>query len=80
MSPSIGSACIVAGALEEAGIPFTPAVGAIFLWADFRSFLEEATWEVGKKFTLLPVFRQLCSHHAVWMRRTLLDAPHYMHP
>ena len=37
---------VPAGALKEAGIPFTPAVGAIFLWADLRAALEEATWEV----------------------------------
>jgi hypothetical protein len=35
-----------AGALKEAGIPFRPAVGAIFLWADLRAGLTEATWEV----------------------------------
>jgi hypothetical protein len=35
-----------AAALEQAGIPFTPAVGAIFLWVDLRKWLPEPTWEV----------------------------------
>ncbi len=34
------------GELEKAGIPFTPAVGAIFMWVDLRGALPQPTWEV----------------------------------
>ena len=34
------------GELEKAGIPYTPAVGAIFMWVDLRAALAKPTWEV----------------------------------
>ncbi|CAK0764832.1 hypothetical protein CVIRNUC_003198 [Coccomyxa viridis] len=33
------------GELEKAGIPYTPAVGAIFMWVDLRAALAKPTWE-----------------------------------
>ena len=35
-----------AGELKKASIPFTPAVGAIFMWVDLRGALPQPTWEV----------------------------------
>lgn len=35
-----------AGALERAGIPYTPAVGSILLWVDLRAALPEPSWRV----------------------------------
>ena len=32
--------------LEKAGISYTPAVGAIFMWVDLRAALAKPTWEV----------------------------------
>ena len=34
------------GELDKAGIPYTPAVGAIFMWVDLRAALAKPTWEV----------------------------------
>lgn len=38
--------CACAAALDEAGISYTPATGAIFIWVDMRKFLSEPTWQV----------------------------------
>ena len=38
--------CVGSGALEDAGIPYTPAVGAIFLLVDLRKALDQPTWAV----------------------------------
>lgn len=35
----------VASGLEAAGIPFTPAVAAMFVWVDMRQWLPEQSWE-----------------------------------
>lgn len=40
-----GRFCCV-GELERAGIPYTPAVGAIFMWVDLRVALPKPAWEV----------------------------------
>lgn len=36
---------IVVVGLQSAGIPFTPAVAAMFVWIDMREWLSERTWE-----------------------------------
>ena len=40
------STVVCPGELEKAGIPYTPAVGAIFMWVDLRAALAKPTWEV----------------------------------
>ena len=40
------SRALCPGELEKAGIPYTPAVGAIFMWVDLRAALAKPTWEV----------------------------------
>ena len=35
----------IAGALERAGIPYVPAVGAMSVWFDLRAGLAAPTWE-----------------------------------
>ena len=37
---------LLSGELKKAGIPYTPAVGAIFMWVDLRGALPSQTWEV----------------------------------
>ncbi|BDA42313.1 1-aminocyclopropane-1-carboxylate synthase [Coccomyxa sp. Obi] len=37
------------GALDRAGIPYTPATGAIFLWVDMRKYLSEPTWQAERQ-------------------------------
>ncbi len=39
----------VAEALDEAKIPYTPAVGAMSVWVDLRAALTEKTWEAERK-------------------------------
>ena len=38
-----------AGALEKAGIPYVPAVGAMSVWFDLRRGLSAPTWEAERQ-------------------------------
>ena len=50
-----------AGELKKASIPFTPAVGAIFMWVDLRGALPQPTWEASLKL----LDNLLCSRAAL---------------
>ena len=52
-----GILCIGTGALEDAGIPYTPAVGAIFLLIDLRKALAQPTWAVRALSKSLPPYK-----------------------
>ncbi|KAK9811667.1 hypothetical protein WJX72_008020 [[Myrmecia] bisecta] len=40
----------LAGALDAVGVPYSPAVGAMFAWVDLRQALTEPTWEAEMAF------------------------------
>ena len=57
MDQSILLCC--AGELKKAGIPFTPAVGAIFMWVDLRGALPQPSWEVILQHATWPCTRNI---------------------